>query len=299
MYSWRRQEVHWNPKRGFRVMYIGGTVISSVEFHGNMSLVIFMSKCPLACRYCHNVELLEDNTEWSFDKIKEEIDFSADFLDAVVISGGEPLLQVDAVIEILTYVRQIGLKTKLDTSGIYPDNLKKILDLDLLDYVSLDVKTTFPKYKKITGANVGFNVKKSMNLINESGVHLEIRTTYVPTLHTKKDIYHLVDEIQADVYTIQQFRNKNVLDPNLEKVRVPNPHDLENLAREIKPYFDGIVKIKSAEFGEQVINWGVSCLFYHFQVTILMLSLVKKLELYVKHGKHLLKSETGFIVTGI
>ena len=235
-------------------MYIGGTVISSVEFHENMSLVIFMSKCPLACRYCHNVELLEDNTEWSFDKIKEEIDFSADFLDAVVISGGEPLLQVDAVIEILTYVRQIGLKTKLDTSGIYPDNLKKILDLDLLDYVSLDVKTTFPKYKKITGANVGFNVKKSMNLINESGVHLEIRTTYVPTLHTKKDIYHLVDEIQADVYTIQQFRNKNVLDPNLEKVRVPNPHDLENLAREIKPYFDGIVKIKSAEFGEQVIN---------------------------------------------
>ena len=49
-------------------MYIGGTVISSVEFHGNMSLVIFMSKCPLACRYCHNVELLEDNTEWSFEK---------------------------------------------------------------------------------------------------------------------------------------------------------------------------------------------------------------------------------------
>ena len=85
-------------------MYVGGTVISSVEFHENISLVIFMSKCPLACRYCHNVELLEDNTEWSFDKVKEEIDFSADFLDAVVISGGEPLVQVDAVIKILTYI---------------------------------------------------------------------------------------------------------------------------------------------------------------------------------------------------
>ena len=50
-------------------MYVGGSVISSVEFHGNMSLVIFMSKCPLACRYCHNVELLEDNTEKSLDEI--------------------------------------------------------------------------------------------------------------------------------------------------------------------------------------------------------------------------------------
>lgn len=234
-------------------MYVGGSVISSVEFHGNMSLVLFMSKCPLACRYCHNVELLEDNTEKSFEEIKHEIDTSADFLDAVVISGGEPLVQTDAVIEILTYVRQIGLKTKLDTSGIYPDHLKRILDLNLLDFVSLDVKTTFSKYRKITGANVGFQVKKSMELINEAGVHLEIRTTYVPTLHTKKDIKNLVDEIEADVYTIQQFRNKNVLDPALEKVEVPNPHDLVALANEIKPYFDGIVKVKSGEFGEQVV----------------------------------------------
>ncbi len=234
-------------------MYIGGSVISSVEFHGNMSLVIFMSKCPLACRYCHNVELLEDNTEKSFEEIKNEIDSSADFLDAIVISGGEPLVQPDAVIEILTYVRQIGLKTKLDTSGIYPDHLKRILDLDLLDYVSLDVKTTFSKYRKITGANVGFQVKKSMDLINQAGVHLEIRTTYVPTLHTKKDIKNLVDEIEAEVYTIQQFRNKNVLDPALEKVEVPNPHDLAELAKEIKPYFEGVVKVKSGEFGEQVI----------------------------------------------
>ena len=205
-------------------MYVGGTVISSVEFHGNMSLVIFMSKCPLACRYCHNVELLEDNTERSLEEIKEEIDSSADFLDAIVISGGEPLVQTDDVIEILKYVRQIGLKTKLDTSGIYPEKIKKILDLDLLDYVSLDVKTTFSKYRKITGANVGFQVKKSMDYINDAGVHLE-----------------------------QQFRNKNVLDPALEKVEVPNPHDLAKLAEEIKPYFDGVVKVKSGEFGEQVI----------------------------------------------
>lgn len=236
-------------------MYVGGSVISSVEFHGNMSLVLFMSGCPLACRYCHNVELLEDKTDKSFEEIKHEIDSSADFLDAVVISGGEPLMQIDALIEIFSYVRQIGLKTKLDTSGIYPDRIKQLLDLNLLDFVSLDVKTTFSKYRKITGSNVGFQVKKSMELINaDDNVHLEIRTTYVPTLHTKKDIINLVDEIEADIYTIQQFRNKNVLDPALEKVDVPNPHDLADLAREIKPYFKGQVKVRSGEFGEQIIE---------------------------------------------
>lgn len=234
-------------------MYIGGTVVSSVEFHGNMSLVIFMSQCPLACRYCHNVELLDDKTEKSLDDIKDEIDSASDFLDAVVISGGEPLVQSDALIEILKYVRKSGLKTKLDTSGIYPDKIKKILDLNLLDHVSLDVKNPFDDYRRITGSDIGLKVKESMDLINEAGVHLEIRTTYVPTLHSKQDIVDLVGEIEAEVYTIQQFRNKNVLDPSLEHVEVPNPHDLADLAREIKPYFDGVVKVKSAEFGEQII----------------------------------------------
>lgn len=235
-------------------MYVGGTLISSVEFHGNMSLVIFMSGCPLACRYCHNVELLEDNTEKSFEEVKVDIDHAADFIDAVVLSGGEPLMQLDSIIEILTYVKSINLKTKLDTSGIYPEKIEKLLELDLLDFVSLDIKAPFEKYRKVTGANVGTQVKKSMKLINnDPNVCLEVRTTYVPTLHTKKDIKNLVMDVEGDIYTIQQFRNKNVLDPALEKVEVPNPHDLVKLAENIKPLFDGIVKVKTAEFGEQVI----------------------------------------------
>lgn len=236
-------------------MYVGGTLISSVEFHGNMSLVIFMSKCPLACRYCHNVELLEDDTQKTFEEIKSEIDNASDFIDAVVISGGEPLMQLDAIMEIFTYVKSVNLKTKLDTSGIYPEKIKKLLELELLDFVSLDIKAPFEKYRKVTGSNVGSQVKKSMKLLNNNpNVHLELRTTYVPTLHTKKDIHNLVNDVEGDIYTIQQFRNKNVLDPALEKVDVPNPHDLVKLAHDIKPLFDGIVKVKTAEFGEQVIG---------------------------------------------
>ena len=236
-------------------MYVGGTLISSVEFHGNMSLVIFMSKCPLACRYCHNVELLEDTTQKTFDEVKLEIDNAADFIDAVVISGGEPLMQLDALIEIFTYIKSINLKTKLDTSGIYPEKVEKLLELELLDFVSLDIKAPFEKYRKVTGANVGSQVKKSMKLLNnDSNVCLELRTTYVPTLHTKKDIRNLVADVGGDIYTIQQFRNKNVLDPALEKVDVPNPHDLVKLAQDIKPLFDGVVKVKTGEFGEQIIG---------------------------------------------
>ena len=125
------------------------TVTSSIEYPKNMSFVIFLAKCPLRCPYCSNSEILEQGTEISIEEMCELIDDSALFMDAVVVSGGEPLVQYEDVIEIFKYVRKIGLKTKLDTSGIYPDKIQKLLDLELLDYISLDIKTTFPKYKKI------------------------------------------------------------------------------------------------------------------------------------------------------
>ncbi|MCQ2972711.1 MAG: radical SAM protein, partial [archaeon] len=132
-------------------MYIITTTVSSIEFYKNMSIVIFMAKCPLKCIYCSNVEAFEIEEEMTFEEVKEIIDTNADFMDAVVISGGEPLVQINDVIDILTYVRTLGLKTKLDTSGIYPQNIKKLLDLNLLDVVSLDVKAPFDQYESITG----------------------------------------------------------------------------------------------------------------------------------------------------
>ena len=95
-----------------------------------------------------------------------------------------------------------------------------------------------------------------MDLINKYNVKLEARTTFVPTLHTKEDIKHIVRNIKSDIYTLQQFRNRCVLDPELEKVENPNAIDLKRLAESLLPYFDGIIKFKTAEFGEQIVNKG-------------------------------------------
>lgn len=235
-------------------MYVGGTVISSVEFHGNMSLVLFMSGCPLCCRFCHNVELINDQTELTLDDVKEEINSSKDFIDAVVISGGEPLLQTKDVADILRYVKELNLKTKLDTSGIYPEELEKLLKENLIDFISLDIKAPFEDYRHVVGEDVGTDVKKSMNLINDYKVKLETRTTVVPTLHTEKDIKKIARSVKSDIYTIQQFRNKNVLDPKLEEVENPNAVELIDLAKTLKEDFDGIIRVKTGEFGSKTIN---------------------------------------------
>ena len=128
-----------------------------------MSLVIFLAGCPLRCPYCHNGEILEDGDDIDIGEVYKVIDDSKDFIDAVDVSGGEPLSQLDDLISILRVAKKLGLKTKLDTSGVYPDRLKKVLDLNLVDYVAMDIKSPFKKYETIIGSNIGENVKKVWN----------------------------------------------------------------------------------------------------------------------------------------
>ncbi|OQD59728.1 glycyl radical activating enzyme [Methanobrevibacter arboriphilus JCM 13429 = DSM 1125] len=232
-------------------METGGTLISSVEYNGKISLVIFMAHCPLRCPYCHNAELLETGEETPLEDILGIISDSSDYIDAVVISGGEPLVQLDNTIEVLKYSKSLGLKTKVDTSGCYPRRIKKILNFT--DYVAVDIKAPFDKYGEIIGSDIGKNVEKSMKIINNSkNTFLECRTTYVPTLLNHEDIKQISREIDCDVYTLQQFRNNNVLDENLKDVKNPNPSELKELAKEIKPILKK-VKVKTSEFGEECI----------------------------------------------
>lgn len=232
-------------------MEIGGTIISSVEFHGKISLVIFMAKCPLKCPYCHNSEILEGGSKVSLSEIYKIIDDSSEYIDAVVVSGGEPLVQIDDLISILKFSKKLKLKTKLDTSACYPDRLKKVLPY--LDYLAIDIKAPYDKYKEIIGSDIGNQVAESIRISNsDSNIFLECRTTFVPMLLNNEDIKQISHEIKCDLYTIQQFRNKNVLDESLEDVKSPNPHELKKLAKEIKPNLNK-VKITTSEFGEEYI----------------------------------------------
>jgi pyruvate formate lyase activating enzyme len=232
-------------------MEIGGTIISSVEYHGKISLVIFMAKCPLKCPYCHNSEILDGGKEVSLSEIFKIIDDSSEYIDAVVVSGGEPLVQIDDLVSILKYSKKLNLKTKLDTSAYYPDRIKKVLPY--LDYLAIDIKAPYNKYEEIIGSNIGEKVKKSVKIVNNhQNIFLECRTTYVPNLLNSKDIKQISREIECDLYIIQQFRNKNVLDESLEDLESPNPNELKKLAKEIKPVLKK-VKIKTSEFGEECV----------------------------------------------
>ncbi len=236
-------------------MYFGGSVISSVDYHGRIALAIFLSQCPLRCPYCQNGELLADKSEKSLEEVFNLIDDSKDFIDAVVISGGEPLVQYSDVLEIFKYSKKLGLETKLDTSGVYPEKLEPLLDW--IDYLALDIKAPFDRYKELIGADIGLDVKKSMEMAYEKdNLILECRTTYVPKLMSLVDLEAISKIIQCDIFTLQQFRNRNVLDKSLYNIDSPNPIDMREFAQFLKKYhLNNIeVQLKTAEFGDEIIE---------------------------------------------
>jgi pyruvate formate lyase activating enzyme len=231
---------------------IGGMLVSSVEFPGKMSLVIFTAGCMLRCPYCHNPGIINGGKKIGIKEIFKEIDESLDFIDSVVLTGGEPLIQNEGIFEIVKYCKNIKLSIKIDTNGYYPEKLEKLVKY--VDYVALDIKAPFNKYKEVIGEDIGENVRKSMEICLKSpDTYFECRTTYVPGIMGPKDIVEIAKNIHCDSYTIQQFRNKTVLDQKLKDTPSPSRKELMEIAESVKPFLNNI-KIKTSEFGEETIN---------------------------------------------
>lgn len=224
--------------------------MSSLEYPGKVSLVVFTGGCILRCPYCHNPEIIAGGEKISLDEIQADIKKTRDFLDALVITGGEPLMQCEDVENLLKFAKSQGLLTKLDTNGCFPKRLSKIMGL--LDYVALDIKAPFENYQQVIGSDIGTKVKKSMKICAKSPTYLECRTTYVPGLLKPGDIKKIAESINCDLYTIQQFRNRIVLDKKLHETPNPFRDELYKIALAVKPIL-GEVKIKTAEFGEELV----------------------------------------------
>ena len=237
---------------GNNTVEIAGMAISSIEFSGKMALVIFTAGCMLRCPYCHNPDGIDGGDVYHVGEVFQKIDESLDFIDSVVVSGGEPLMQDTVVFEILSYAKTLGLETKLDTNGYYPEKLENMLKL--VDYVSLDIKAPFDKYEQIIGSGIGAKVRKCMEICNQdTETFLECRTTYVPALMEPEDVVEIAKSIKCNLYTLQQFSNKTVLDESLFDAVMPLRDDMKKIAESLKPFQDNI-KIKTYEFGPEMIS---------------------------------------------
>ena len=186
--------------------------IHSIETFGTVDgpgirYVIFTQGCLLRCQFCHNPDTwdIKAGKEITVEELIEDIKDYLPYIEAsgggVTVSGGEPLLQMDFLIELFTECKKLGIHTTIDSSGGCYSNssafqhklsqLLKVTDLILLDLKQIDDQ----KHRKLTGLP-NHHILKLAKLLSEKNVPVWIRHVLVPGItDSEEDVRRLSDFI--------------------------------------------------------------------------------------------------------
>jgi pyruvate formate lyase activating enzyme len=221
-------------------MQIGGfQKMTVLDFPGKVACTVFTDGCNLKCPFCHNARLvIKDSELFDEGEVLSYINKRKGILDGVCISGGEPMLQGD-LFEFMKKVKDMGMLIKLDTNGTMPEKLQETISLGLVDYVAMDIKNCKEKYAITTDCpKIDISkVEKSVDILMNSGVDYEFRTTVTKELHTPQDLVQIGEWIKgAKRYYIQNFVDSQELIAN-----VSSPLDLQGLKallEAVSPYVE-------------------------------------------------------------
>ncbi len=152
--------------------------------------VVFCQGCPMRCQYCHNPDTwtIGDGTRMAPEAIMAEFLKNRVFYQngGITVTGGEPLLQIDFLLDFFRLAKLEQVHTCIDTSGItyHPgeSEYNKKLDelMTLTDLVMLDIKHTDPEgHRKLTGHD-NANILAFAQYLNSKNVAIMIRHVLVP-----------------------------------------------------------------------------------------------------------------------
>jgi len=202
-------------------MKMGGLIpLSLSDYPGHIAAVIFTQGCNFRCPFCHNGSLIPLEPKAGQLMPEQQL---FDFLekrrwqlDAVVVSGGEPTIQPDLT-EFLQRIKALGYLVKLDTNGSRPSILEIQIQLRLIDYIAMDIKAPFKSYGRLTGMRSSISqIEQSIELIAQSGVDHEFRTTVVHSLLSDEDLQAIQKSVPSgSLCRLQDFQAENALDPTL------------------------------------------------------------------------------------
>jgi len=222
-------------------MNIGGfQEISLLDYPGKIATIIWTTGCNFRCPFCYNPSLVLDNTDHvSVDDFFSFLEKRKGKLDAISISGGEPFLQND-IKPFITRIKSLGFLVKIDTNGSFPKELKELLDENLIDYVSMDVKNIKEKYSKNTGVSMDIDrIDESICIIKDIAPDYEFKTTVIPLFHSDQDILDIAGWLEGSKrYFLQQFKtNTPLLSKNGSLMKSYSKDELYRMCEMIKPFF--------------------------------------------------------------
>lgn len=196
-----------------------------LDYPGHVAATVFTGGCNFRCPFCHNTDLVLHPASM-INTTKEEfmsfLNKRKPILSGICITGGEPTLQSDLP-DFIKEIKELGYLVKLDTNGYMPTVLEDLLSQNLLDYIAMDIKAGSSHYAKVSGlpALDMELIKRSIAIIENSGIPYEFRTTVVKELHTENDFYEIRDMLSPySPYYIQSFKDSgNIMSEGLHSCK--------------------------------------------------------------------------------
>ena len=181
--------------------YVHSTDSAGTVDGPGLRYVVFLQGCPLRCKYCHNPDTwslgnADNSMVKTTDEILDDFDKYKNFLKSggITVTGGEPLMQIDFVIELFTKSKAKGIHTCLDTSGItFNKNNEELIKkfdtlLEVTDLFMLDIKhIDNTEHMELTQQS-NDNILNFLVYLNSKGKDTWIRHVVVPGL-TLNDKY--------------------------------------------------------------------------------------------------------------
>lgn len=207
--------------------------------------IIFLQGCHLRCKYCQNRDTWNTNLGDFYSvpdlisKILKYKNFFESSGGGVTVSGGEPLLQADFIIELFKELKKLGISTAIDTSGILKITDKIIELINLTDLFLLDIKSINDEIcKKLTGSSNKLELEFAKYLSNNNK-DIWIRHVLVPGITDKEEDLYKLKEFISTLKTVKKvdilpyhdlgkFKWTNLgLQYPLENIRTATYEDIE------------------------------------------------------------------------
>ncbi|MFO7957627.1 MAG: anaerobic ribonucleoside-triphosphate reductase activating protein [Candidatus Brocadiia bacterium] len=231
-------------------MLIKGFMKSSLlEWEGMLSSVLFLPRCNLRCRYCHAGDLVlhPDRLDTiPFAAVERHLRENAGWIDGVAITGGEPTLHGEELLELCGKLKDLSVQVMVETNGTRPEWVGRLLEGRLVDAMSMDVKAPLSPeaYARVAGREVDVDdLRRSIDLIGAADLtYYEFRTTLVPGLVGPAELESILSALEGSRrIALQNFRPTDCLDPELHSVEPFSPEQMDELGEQAAPYCEEVV----------------------------------------------------------
>ncbi len=180
-----------------------------VDFPGKIAAIVFTQGCNFRCGFCHNPELVCPELFQApipQEDILTYLGSRKGKLEGVVITGGEPTIQ-RGLVDFIMKLKALGFAVKLDTNGSQPEVVGSLIELKLIDYIAMDVKTSLSGYFRAAGVSCDTDkIQESIRLIKSGGLPHQFRTTLVKGVCSAEDLKEIQGLIAGtEHYALQPF----------------------------------------------------------------------------------------------